>query len=111
MPFIVECPNPFQPFKELRKTEVPVGTVIRHWLLERFPGFLEFDKPTVCLCNGDPLLRKDWNRKLEDGDMRQVHDDMVLFLRSEHAGRALWKHLSPGARMEMIETILREFNE
>ena len=49
--------------------------------------------------------------KLEDGDMRQVHDDMVLFLRSEHAGRALWKHLSPVERMEMIETILREFNE
>lgn len=49
--------------------------------------------------------------KLEDGDMRQVHDDMVKFLRSEHAGRALWKHLDPTARTEMIETVLREFNE
>lgn len=49
--------------------------------------------------------------KLEDEEMRQVHQDMVSFLRSEHAGRALWKHLSPAARMEMIESILRGFNE
>lgn len=49
--------------------------------------------------------------KLEDDEMRQVHQDMVAFLRSEHAGRALWKHLSPVARMEMIESILRGFNE
>lgn len=49
--------------------------------------------------------------KLEDDDMRQVHDDMVRFLRSGHAGQALWKHLNDAERMEMIETILRGFNE
>ena len=49
--------------------------------------------------------------KLEDGDMRQVHDEMLKFLRSDHAGKALWRHLDATARMEMIESVLREFNE
>lgn len=49
--------------------------------------------------------------KLEDGEMRQVHDDMVKFLRSGHAGKTLWKHLQPVARMEMIEAVFREFRE
>jgi hypothetical protein len=47
--------------------------------------------------------------KLEESDMRQVHDDMVAFLRSDHAGRALWRHLDQSARMEMIELIMRGF--
>ena len=49
--------------------------------------------------------------QLEDGDMRQVHDDMVDFMRSEHAGRTLWKHLTPAQRMEMVEGILGGFGE
>lgn len=49
--------------------------------------------------------------KLEDGEMRQVHDDMIAFLRSEHAGKALWKHLAPTARTEMIESVLKGFSE
>jgi len=49
--------------------------------------------------------------KLEDNEMRQVHDDMIKFLRTEHAGRALWKHLVPAARTEMIEGILEGFGE
>ena len=48
---------------------------------------------------------------LEEDEMHQVHEDMVKFLRSEHAGRALWKHLTPSARMEMIESILLGFGE
>lgn len=49
--------------------------------------------------------------KLEDDEMRQVHDEMVSFLRSEHAGKALWRHLDPIARTEMIESVLKQFNE
>lgn len=49
--------------------------------------------------------------KLEEDDMRQVHEDMVAFLRSEPAGRVLWKHLAPAARAEMVENILSEFGE
>lgn len=49
--------------------------------------------------------------KLEDDEMRQVHDDMVAFLRSEHAGKTLWRHLAPPARIEMVESVLRDFHE
>lgn len=49
--------------------------------------------------------------KLEDDDMRQVHEDMVAFVRSEHAGKTLWRHLTPAARGEMVESILRGFGE
>lgn len=49
--------------------------------------------------------------KLEDDDMRQVHEDMVAFIRSEHAGKTLWRHLSAEQRMEMVEAVLRGFGE
>ena len=49
--------------------------------------------------------------KLEDDDMRQVHEDMVAFVRSEHAGKTLWRHLAPAARIEMVESILKGFGE
>jgi hypothetical protein len=47
--------------------------------------------------------------KLEEDDMRQVHDDMVAFLRTERAGGVLWPHLKPPARTEMVELLLSEF--
>ncbi len=49
--------------------------------------------------------------KLEQGDMEQVHADMVAFLRTDHAGKTLWKHLSVPQRIEMIEGLLGEFKE
>lgn len=49
--------------------------------------------------------------KLEDDDMRQVHEDMVAFLRTDHAGKTLWKHLDQSRRMEMIEGLLSGFGE
>lgn len=49
--------------------------------------------------------------KLEQGDMEAVHEEMIKFLRSEHAGRTLWKHLTPAQRMEMVEGILGGFGE
>jgi hypothetical protein len=58
-----------------------------------------------------PVPRSISYSKLEDSDMRQVHDDMVRFLRTEHAGRTLWKHLVPAKRIEMIESIMLEFGE
>lgn len=58
-----------------------------------------------------PVPRSISYSKLEDGDMRQVHDDMVEFLRTAHAGRTLWKHLTPVARTEMVESILEGFGE
>jgi len=49
--------------------------------------------------------------KLEQGEMEQVHEEMVKFLRTEHAGKTLWKHLSPTQRIDMIEGILGGFEE
>ena len=49
--------------------------------------------------------------KLEDGDMRQVHDNMVAFLRTEHAGKTLWRHLDAVQRTEMVDTLLMGFGE
>lgn len=48
--------------------------------------------------------------KLEQGEMETFHGDAVAFLRSEHAGRTLWRHLAPMARVEMIEAILAGFD-
>lgn len=49
--------------------------------------------------------------KLEQGEMEQFHNDAVAFLRTEHAGKTLWKHLTETGRIEMLETILASFGE
>lgn len=49
--------------------------------------------------------------QMEEGDMREFHDNAVAFLRTEHAGKTLWKHLNPTARTDMVETILKGFGE
>jgi hypothetical protein len=49
--------------------------------------------------------------KLEDGEMRQVHHDMITFLRSEHACKVLWKHLDSQRRTDMIEAVFEGFEE
>ncbi|THJ32396.1 DUF1367 family protein [Lampropedia aestuarii] len=49
--------------------------------------------------------------KLEQADMERFHDEAVAFLRTAHAGKTLWPHLTPAARIDMIEVILRGFNE
>jgi hypothetical protein len=43
--------------------------------------------------------------------MEQVHEQIVAFLRTEHAGRTLWKHLSEAQRIEQIEFLLAGFGE
>jgi hypothetical protein len=49
--------------------------------------------------------------QIEEDDMREFHDNTVKFLREERAGRVLWPHLSPTARIEMIEGLLATFGE
>lgn len=46
---------------------------------------------------------------LEQDAMELVHDDIVAFLRTEHAQRTLWRHLTPAARADMVETVLASF--
>ena len=49
--------------------------------------------------------------KLEQSDMEQFHGNAVDFLRTEHAGRTLWRHLPETRRIEMIEGVLGGFGE
>jgi hypothetical protein len=58
-----------------------------------------------------PIPRSIAYSELEEGDMRQFHDDAVAFLRTEHAGKYLWPHLPAGARIDAIEAVLRGFGE
>jgi hypothetical protein len=58
-----------------------------------------------------PVPRSISYTEMEEGEMREFHDSAVAFLRTEHAGRTLWKHLNPLQRTEMVESILGEFGE
>lgn len=49
--------------------------------------------------------------QLEQDEMERVHADIVVFLRTEHAGRVLWPHLPDASRTQAIEAILGEFDE
>lgn len=60
MAHIVEVYNPFKPFEDTRRHEHPGGITVRDWLSATYPGFREFTHPTLCLVNGQPLLRADW---------------------------------------------------
>lgn len=58
-----------------------------------------------------PVPRSISYARLEQGEMEQVHEQIVAFLRTEHAGRTLWKHLPEPRRIEQIEQLLAEFGE
>lgn len=49
--------------------------------------------------------------KCEQEEFDRYHDDVVAFLRTEHAQKTLWRHLSVMQRNEMMETILQELKE
>lgn len=61
MAYILEVSNPFAPFDGLQITEHKGGISVRQWLELKYTGFVEFEHPTYCQYNGQPLLRKDWN--------------------------------------------------
>ena len=83
---------------------------------ETFRDWLKIGAGFVEWCPGPkgaivPVPKSISYAKLEQNDMERVHADMIEFLRGEHAQKALWKHLSPQGRNEMIESILDGFNE
>ena len=47
--------------------------------------------------------------ELEQDAMEKVHDAMLVFLRTEHAQKTLWKHLDSARRSEMMEGVLGGF--
>jgi len=46
---------------------------------------------------------------LDQTTMEQVHADMVAFLRTEHAAKALWPKMPTTQRVDAVELILSEF--
>ena len=94
---VFESQERFEDFESFR-TWLKVGAQFVDW----FPG----PKGGVI-----PVPRSISYAKLEQGAMEQFHGAAVDFLRTEHAGRTLWKHLNQRQRIEMIEGILGGFNE
>jgi sulfur carrier protein ThiS len=75
---VVMMNNPFQP--EWGREVMPVArpVTIAHWLDKREIG--EFQRPTICLHNGQALLRADWDTTvIGDGDV-------VTFVALPHGG-------------------------
>ena len=94
---VFEAQERFEDFESFR-TWLKVGAQFVDW----FPG----PKGGVI-----PVPRSIIYAKLEQGAMEQFHNDAVAFLRTEHAGKTLWPHLSICDRITMLETILTGFKE
>jgi hypothetical protein len=48
---------------------------------------------------------------LDDLEFAEMHEAVKAFFRSQHAQRFLWPHLSEAEGSEMVEAILREFEQ
>ena len=68
MGWVFETANSFDPFK-VKRHQVVSGTLVMDWVACRHPETREFPLPTICLFNGQPLLRADWNRPIFEGDI------------------------------------------
>lgn len=53
-----------------------------------------------------PVPRTIKYSKLEQAEMEAFHASCIEFVRTEHAGKTMWKHLSVTKRIEMIEDVL-----
>lgn len=94
---LFESQERFEEFASMR-TWLKVGAGFVDW----FPGA----KGRVI-----PVPKSISYAKLEQGEMEQVHNDMIVFLRTAHAQKTLWKHLSENDRSEFMEVILGGFSE
>ena len=94
---LFEAQERFEEFESFR-TWLKVGAGHVDW----FPG----PKGGVI-----PVPRSISYAKLEQAEMEQFHGAAVDFLRTKHAGKTLWRHLSPVDRITMLETVLQGFNE
>ncbi len=69
MAYLIETPNPFEPFLNVKKYEHPGGISIWRWLEIIHPGFEEFPQPTICMVNGQAVMRKDWGYIIKPNDI------------------------------------------
>jgi hypothetical protein len=49
--------------------------------------------------------------KIDDADFSDLHKKVVDFIRSEHCAKFLWPHLEYEKQCDMVDTLLREFEE
>lgn len=59
--------NPFDLTRNREVHAVVESITIRAWL--DIKGITEFSKPTICIVDGQPVLRRDWHEMLIQGDM------------------------------------------
>ena len=75
---VVMMNNPFQPERGREVLPVALPVSVRDWLDGW--GIAEFDRPTICLHNGQALLRTEW-------DATVINDnDVVTFVALPHGG-------------------------
>ena len=58
-----------------------------------------------------PLPKSISYADLSEEEMREVHKNMITFLRGEHAAPYLWKHLDTDEAHEMMDATLRGFDQ
>ena len=75
---VVMMNNPFLPGRDREIMPVAQPVSVRSWLDEE--GIVEFERPTLCLHNGQAILRADWSSTvMGDGDV-------VTFVALPHGG-------------------------
>ena len=94
---VFEAQERFESFEQFRNW-VKVGAGHCDWIVGPKDGVI-------------PVPRSIAYSKLEDDDMREFHDNAVLFLRTEHACKVLWPKLPADKRMEAIDAVLMGFGE
>lgn len=57
-----------------------------------------------------PVARSIAYAELEQGDMERLHADMIVFLRTAHAQKTLWPHVTAGMRSEIVEQLVEGFD-
>lgn len=58
-----------------------------------------------------PLPKSISYAKTDEQEFREFHENVMVFLRGEHAAPYLWRHLGAAGSHEMMDTILLEFGE
>jgi len=94
---LFESQEKFQEFETFRSW-LKVGAGFVEWIAAPKGGVM-------------PIPKSISYADLEQAEMEEVHINMVNFLREEYAQKALWRHLDPMQRSEMMETILGGFGE
>ena len=65
--------NPFDPFLKDAERNVLSGVrTVREALEKLYPGFVEFEYPTICIVNGAPKMRSEWDKRLPDESILTV---------------------------------------